>query len=289
MVKTSSYCPVQERRKRVLPVRGVDYVINEWGNPDAPLLFFLHGWADMGSTFQFTVDALSREWHVVAPDWRGFGRSDCRAHSYWFPDYLADLYEIIEHYSPAEPVRLIGHSMGGNVATLFAGSFVERVSQVVNVEGFGLPDSNPADAPDRYRQWIEAGRNPPVFMRYDSYATLAARIVKRNPKVAPEHAEFVAREWARDDNGKVRLRADPSHKLPNPVLYRRAEALACCSNTRASVLFISGETSPFAGARGDEMLAATPHARAVVIPGTGHMIHFEAPAALAGEIEAFLT
>jgi hypothetical protein len=38
--------------------------------------------------------------------------------------------------------------------------------------------------------------------------------------------EFVARQWAQETaGGFVRLRANPAHKLPNPVLYRRARAV----------------------------------------------------------------
>ena len=60
-------------------------------------------------------------------------------------------------------------------------------------------------------------------------------------------AAFVARQWASANaDGRVHLRADPAHKLPNPILYRRAEAEACWRNISAPVLLIRGEKSPFA-------------------------------------------
>ena len=73
----------------------------QWGAADAPLLIYVHGWGDCGSTFQFVVDSLQKEWRVVAPDWRGFGRSTVDCSSYWFPDYLADLHELGEQLSPS--------------------------------------------------------------------------------------------------------------------------------------------------------------------------------------------
>ena len=85
-----SYRAEQCSRRREVDIRGVQYSGTEWGDSSAPLFIYLHGWADTGATFQFVVDALEADWHVVAPDWRGFGRSMVDCASYWFPDYLAD-------------------------------------------------------------------------------------------------------------------------------------------------------------------------------------------------------
>ncbi len=285
MLNEKVYKPVKARAVRELSIRGASYAVNEWGEPDAPLIVYLHGWGDTGSTLQFVVDALASHWYIVAPDWRGFGRSRIECTSYWFPDYLADLDELLAVYSPQDPVRLVGHSMGANVAGLYAGSMPERIAAFVNIEGFGLPDSDPNDAPARYRAWIEA-RNL-AFSEYADYASLAARIRKRSPRMPEAAALYVAREWAREDaNGIVKLRADPLHKLPNPVLYRRAEAEACWRAISATSLLVTGAESRLAEhlAPGLEL----PGAERVVIDGAGHMLHFEAPAALAEAIEGFL-
>ena len=138
MVLPQSYKAVQRGLRREFDIRGVQYSVTEWGDRSAPLFFYLHGWGDTGSTFQFVVDALSRAWHVVAPDWRGFGHSSVECTSYWFPDYLADLHELLAIYSSDRPARIVGHSMGANIAGLYAGTMPERVQALVNVEGFGL-------------------------------------------------------------------------------------------------------------------------------------------------------
>jgi pimeloyl-ACP methyl ester carboxylesterase len=271
--------------------------VNEWGDPRDPLLVLLHGWGDCGATFQFVVDSLAHHWFVVAPDWRGFGltmESGVRAAAYWFPDYLADLDALLAIYARNAAARLVGHSMGANVAGLYAGVMPERVSAFVNVEGFGLPDSEPAAAPANYRRWIEAGRKPGAYSTYASFEALAARIVKRNPGVPPERALFVARQWAAlDETGTVRLRADPAHKLPNAVLYRRTEAAACWSRITARVLRICGSDSTFAPAVEAWPVpigaaAADPAGGPVMIAGSGHMVHLEQPETLAAAIESFL-
>ena len=288
MRESNIYQPLVARGTRRLPVRGIDYCVNEWGDEDAPLVFYLHGWADTGSTFQFVVDALGPGWRVIAPDWRGFGKSAHGDGPYWFPDYLADLNEVLRHYSPDEPVRLVGHSMGGNIASLYAGVIPERVEAIVNVEGFGLTDSNPADAPRRYRAWLDAMDGDAGFSIYPDFENLAARIRSRNSNLNESQADFVARQWAREKDGEVHLRADPKHKLPNAVLYRRAEAEACWCKITASVLLVSGESSPFAEEIGDPATLPFPESQLCTIPAAGHMIHFDAPELLASQIEQFL-
>ena len=289
MTNTGTYRSRIIRRARRLDIRGADHCINEWGDPSSPLLVVLHGWADTGSTFQFLVDALSADWFVVAPDWRGFGRTENNGEAYWFPDYIADLHRLLDDYSPDDPARLVGHSMGGNVASLYAGVMPERVAALVNVEGFGLRDSNPDDAPQRFRDWIEAEQIPPVFSNYGSFEQLAHRIKKRSPRIGDAEADFVAREWAYEgDDGLIHLRADPCHKLPNATLYRRQEAEACWRLVTAEVLLVSGDRSPFAEKSSSSSPLPFANSQSCVIEDAGHMIHFESAPALARAIEGFL-
>ncbi len=273
----------------------MQYNINEWGNPDAPLLVLLHGFADAGACFQFVVDELQKDWFVIAPDWRGFGDSTHRATSYWFPDYLADLDAILEVYSPSEKVRLVGHSMGANISAMYSGVFPERVEAFVNIEGFGLRDGDPSDSPGRLRQWIESSRRDPVYSNYRYFDELASRIRRRSPRLSEERALYVAEQWAtRGRDGVIRLKVDPAHKLRNPVLYRRMEAEACWSRVEAPVLFVIGGETDF---NSPDMRWVDPEAPCgnfpnltrVTIPDARHMVHLEQPELLAQAIEDFLT
>jgi pimeloyl-ACP methyl ester carboxylesterase len=275
-------------------VRGVRYHILEWGDRDKPPLVLLHGWGDCAASFQFLVDELQQDRFVVAPDWRGFGRSHNRGNGYWFPDYIADLDVLLTHYLEDAPARLLGHSMGANVAGLFAGIFPERVASFINVEGFGLADGDPANAPENYRRWITESRTMPAYAEYKTFEALAARILKRNPAMSPDRARYVAEQWAvRRDDGAIELRADPAHKLPNAVLYRRAEAEACWREVTADVLLVVGEDTDFTAAAKswidpDESAHPFRNEKTAVIPGCGHMVHFEQPARLASAVEEFL-
>ena len=267
-------------------VRGIDYHVTEWGQPDSPLLVFLHGWGDAGSSFQFVVDELKQDWFVIAPDWRGFGESRVESESYWFPDYLADLDVILAIYSSDKAVRLVGHSMGANVASLYAGVMPERVAALINIEGFGLSDSDPGDAPDHYRRWIEAGRSRLAYSSYESLQKLAHRIMRRSPGLDEDRALFVANQWAEPDaDGAIQIKADRAHKLPNAVLYRRQEAAACWNKVTAPALVVVGSDTEFVI---DLAKLPFPRSKSVTIAGSGHMIHFDQPAALAESIEGFL-
>ena len=292
MNESANYQPRVAQRTARHDIRGVQYEVREWGDSANPMIVYLHGWGDCAATFQMVVDQFDKDWFVVAPDWRGFGGSSVDAQAYWFPDYLADLDQLLAIYSPDDPVRLVGHSMGANVAGLYAGTMPERVAAFVNVEGFGLTDSDPRDAPRRYRRWIEESRIPPVFSDYDDFSALARRVKKRSPRATDAITEFVARAWAAERDGRISLRADARHKLPNAVLFRRAESEACWRQVVAPVLLLAGAESEFAQPTDPRLelgIRDLPFESAVVetIPDAGHMMHFEAPAALAAHIETF--
>lgn len=294
MPELHDYSPRSTRRERRVQVRGTKHCVHEWGDSALPTLVMLHGWGDTGASFQFTVDELAGDWHVLAPDWRGFGDSGHNSGSYWFPDYLADLDALLLELGLAEPVTLVGHSMGGNIGALFAGVFPSRVAALINVEGFGLPDSDPASAPERLRKWLNAAQARREHPGYETLVPLVERIRRSSPRIDDARAMFIARHWARQAaDGHWHLRADIAHRWPNPVLYRRAEARACWREISAPVLLVAGADTEYQAAleawRAPQADGDYPHARLEIIQEAGHMLHFEQPRALAAVIEAFLT
>jgi pimeloyl-ACP methyl ester carboxylesterase len=278
-------------------VRGLRYHCRAWGAARAPKLFMLHGWMDVSASFQFLVDALRRDWRVIAPDWRGFGLSEwAKEGKYWFPDYFGDLDALLGHFQPGEPATLVGHSMGGNVAGMYAGIRPERVAKLVSLEGFGLAGPSPDKAPERYARWLDELRGePPGFRDYGSFEALAERLLGNNPRLSRERALFLARHWgSQKADGRVALASDPAHKLVNPVLYRVEEAEACWKRVVAPVLWVSGSETkiPAALKLSSTDIAARKgrfrHLTERVIPQAGHMLHHDQPELLAELIEEFL-
>ena len=278
-----------------LRIRGLRYHVRRWPSPGAPKVVLLHGWMDVSASFQFLVDALEQDWDVYAPDWRGYGltewgRSDC----YWFPDYLADLEALLDHIH-GEPVNLVGHSLGGNVAALYAGARPRRVARFANLEGFGMAPTTPGQAPQRYARWLDELRERPRLRPYASYAELADRLQQTNRRLTRDKAEFLARHWGEEVEGKgVVLRGDPAHKIVNPVLYRYEEALACWRSVTAPVRWVEAAHSetPTRLALGADAIAERRAAfrdlRSVVVADAGHMLHHDQPKAVAALLERFL-
>jgi len=254
----------------------------------------LHGWLDAGETFQFIVDAFKKDWPVIAPDWRGFGRSEWPQEGYGFPDYLGDFDALMDQISPAAPARLVGHSMGGNIANLYAGLQPERVRCAINLEGLGLPRTVPQDAPKRMRKWLDQIKSPTTQKNYSSFEQLASVIQFRYQRFSPAAAAFVARIWGTAEaDGRVRLAADPRHHWVNPILYKREDAEATWREIRAPLLMMLGQESDYLtrlGADGtiEALRSGHPNAEVVSIADAGHMLHIERPDAVAPVIEAFL-
>ena len=280
---------------RYFNVRGLRYHVRCWPAPGAPKVVLLHGWMDVSASFQFLVDALQGEWDVYAPDWRGYGltewgREDC----YWFPDYLADLDALLAEVSAQAPVHLVGHSLGGNVACMYAGVRPGRVAKLVNLEGFGMAATRPEDAPRRYLRWLEELRDRPGLRPYANFGELSERLKQSNPRLSAERADFLARHWGKEDGGKVVLRSDPAHKIVNPVLYRYEEVRACWREVRAPVLWVDGAESTTPKRIGldagqlAERRSQFRGLRHVVLPEAGHMLHHDQPEPLARLLEEFL-
>jgi pimeloyl-ACP methyl ester carboxylesterase len=297
--------PVVKRtaRSQFLDLRGLRHHAHVWGDiaqatPERPPLVMLHGWMDVGASFQFVVDAMDDGRCVIAPDARGFGLTQASGgDSYWFTDYLGDLDALLDALCPGQAVDLLGHSMGGNVVMLYAGVRPERVRRLVNLEGFGLPESRPAQAPRRYVKWLDELKQPAALRPYDSVQAVAERLRSNNPLLSAERAAWLAPHWAqRRDDGRWHILADAAHKRTNPVLYQKAEVLECWKLIRAPLLWIEGDRTDVSKVWGtsypradfEARLALVPNVRKQVLSPAGHMLHHDQPEVLARCLQAFL-
>jgi len=287
--------PMRHSESLFLDIRGLRYHVRYWQGKGEKV-FLLHGWMDVSASFQFLVDAFQKDWDVYAPDWRGYGLTSWSgSDNYWFPDYMGDLDALLERLQPESPVNLIGHSLGGNVGGLYAGVRPERIARFVNLEGFGMPITRPEQAPKRYARWMDELKEAPGWRPYASYAELADRLQKNNPRLLRERAEFLARHWGRDaEQGGVVLRSDPAHKLVNATLYRLDEARACWERVTAPVLWVDAAESETLKRMkltpGDiaERRAAFKNLRFHTVQNAGHMLHHDQPEEVAKLIEEFL-
>ncbi len=300
-------------RQLSIPVRTLRYNVRVWGDESAsssalPPLVMVHGWMDVGASYQFVVDAFSQAFaqgrQIIAPDWRGFGGSmpDYACDHYVFADYLADLDHLLDHFAKDRQIDLVGHSMGGNVSMMYAGARPERIRRLVNLEGFGLAASNPAQAPRRYAKWMDElrayERGEMDLRPYDSLEAVAARLTKTNPRLAPDKALWLAQHWARaNDAGQWEIRGSAAHKIITPMLFRLDEMLALYEAISAPTLSVEAEENHIAKwSNGKysleefhERLKHVANVRSAKVLNAGHMLHHDQPAAVAKLIEDFLS
>ncbi|MDD2728687.1 alpha/beta hydrolase [Malikia sp.] len=316
------YQAIRPSRSQFINIRQQRYHVRTWGEyrPGTVPLVLLHGWMDVSASFQFVVDALSRERFIIAPDWRGFGLTRALAAGpevtdygpadhYLSPaEYLADLDFLLDALDAelgrgsGEAIDLVGHSMGGNVVMVYAGVRPQRVRRLINLEGFGLPATRPAQAASRYASWIDQlkslDRGKLAMPRYDELEGVAQRLIKTNPRLDPAKARWLARHWsAQDAEGRWQLLGDAAHKVVNPHLYHADEVQAIWRFITAPTLMVEASDDSLARwfkpgqytlEEFHQRLTAVPDCRRARVEDAGHMLHHDQPAAVARLIEDFL-
>jgi pimeloyl-ACP methyl ester carboxylesterase len=290
-----------------VPIRHLRYHVRQWGSPQpgATPWVMVHGWMDVSASFQFAVDALHAlgldPW-IIAPDWRGFGLTEApHQDSFWFPDYLADLDFLLDHYCPDQAVNLIGHSMGGHVATLYAGARPQRIARLVNLEGFGMPATRPAQSPKRHAQWMDElhsqHRGELTLRAYPTLAGVAERLMKTNPRLNADKAQWLAQHWARQaEDGTWHILGHSGHKVANPHLFHVDETLASYANITAPTLCVVAQDDSMSQwwkdrYTLDEFLQRyqhVPNLQHARMQDCGHMLHHDQPQALASLLQNFL-
>jgi pimeloyl-ACP methyl ester carboxylesterase len=291
-------------RTSFIRLRQLNYHVREWGTPrpgQLPL-FMVHGWRDVSASFQFVVDAMKEDRHIIAPDWRGFGLTEVgEVDTFWYPDYLADLDALIDHFQPEGHIDLLGHSMGGTVVSMFAGARPERIRRLINLEGFGLAATKPSQAPGRYAKWlneVKAARQGEMNLRtYPDSEAVAQRLIKTNPRLSVDKAQWLAQHWAQQNiNGEWEILGHPAHKVINPYLFRVEEMLAIYQSISAPVLNVEASQNDLekwwqGKYKLDEFHERLKHIKdihSITIQDAGHMMHHDQPQILAQHIEAFL-
>ncbi len=271
-----------------LKTNSLSHQFYTWGKPSLPKLFLFHGWMDSGASFNFVCEYLQKKFYCIALDLRGFGRTEHTRNplGYFFFEYVADVHEIFKKLAPDEKIKCVGHSMGGNLLSLYAGAFPERVSHLINLEGFGIRDMPPDIGPTRLREWVES--SPRDFRTYKNLKGMMERLSEKNPRIPKERLFFVVKYLSKKTKKGHIFSSDPKHKWPNPYLYRLENILPFWKNIQANCLLVLGEKSEMVHQQLrlqeelEKRLSYFPKSsERVVIKDCGHMIHLEKPEELA--------
>ncbi len=262
----------------------------EWGE-HGPTVLLLHGFLEHAHAWDWVAPHLAAAgYHVLALDWRGHGDSEWIGAGgyYHFLDYVADLSGL--RRALGERVAVVGHSMGGGAAVLYAGTEPEHVWALVSVEGLGMPDTDPATVPTRVVDWLHDlrrhERRPRMSVSYDA---AMERLRYRFPTFSQAAAHLLIEHGTRPVNGRLFWKFDPLHqtRAPQPIFV--AQARAFWQRVDCPTLYVEGSESGLRLAAPD--LAdrlATLRAERAAIPGAGHHPQLEQPAALTRVLLDFL-
>lgn len=286
-----------EPRHRIVDSQGLALHYLEWGEPVGEPIVLVHGFLDQAHSWQFFVDALvkrsRRPLCLVAPDCRGHGDSGWVGAGgyYHFPDYVYDLDCVITAMGLTR-FHLIGHSMGGTISFLYAGTFPERLSKLVLIEGVGPPGMDFTDAPPRMAGWIREmrDRGRSHFREYSSLAAGANQLQQTNPRLKKEFAFDLARAGMKqNEKGKWVWKFDPLHRTASPQPFYAAQALEFFRRIACPVLIVDGkESRQTRRTDKQQRYDAIADRRHATIANAGHMVHQDNPEQLAEVVASFL-
>jgi pimeloyl-ACP methyl ester carboxylesterase len=276
---------------------GLTHRVLEWAAPGAaaaPTALLIHGFMDAAATWDLVAPSLaSSGLRVLAPDLRGYG-DGARVPPgsyYYFPDYVLDVAELVEALvPPGGPLLVVGHSMGGTIATLYAGSSPSRVTRLVVVEGVGPPDSAHEHTPERMRQWMDGVRS----VRGRGERTMASRdealerLAANHPRVGRDVLRTRLDALARvHPDGRVTWKADPLHATRSPVPFFAETFKAFVRRIECPTLFVSGGPLGWHPPDEQQRLECFRTLSRLDIDDAGHMMHWTHPDRLARAVAEF--
>jgi pimeloyl-ACP methyl ester carboxylesterase len=222
-------------------LRGLPFGYRRWKRAGAPRLILIHGAADCSATWQFVVEALKRDWDIIAPDLRGHGRSHYPNESLYLPEMVADIAAFVEHWSPDQPAILVGHSMGGLLASMYAGTRPHRVAHLIMLDSLWEPPHGDKDVVERYTLWLNRAAAAPLRRSFQSVDEMASRLMTANPRLIAPRAARLARDFARPlDDGRVTWAVDPYINRSLPLQHSVADFDRFWGKVSAPVLWIGG-------------------------------------------------
>jgi len=263
---------------------------SDWGNADAPLMLLVHGGRDHGRSWDLIARSLQPHFHVLAPDLRGHGDSDwTRGGSYALTEYVYDLSRLVRS-AQAQQVTIVGHSMGGMVGLIYAGTFPQQVSALVVLDGVTvLPTAKRVPAHERIAKWagqldqLEA-REP---RRYRTIEEAAAQMRAHNTRLPAELVQHLAAFGVRrNQDDTYSWKFDPCQRAMVPHRLSPEDHVSLWSRIACPTLLLHAEESFLESPAG--VAGHFPQARSQTIAGAGHWLHHEQPDAVLGAIRTFL-
>ena len=268
----------------------------DWGNPDAPPLLLVHGGRDHCRNWDWVARELSKRYRVIAPDLRGHGDSQwITGGTYNMMDYTYDIAQLV-HQLELAPLRIVAHSMGGNVSLRYTGLYPDNVEKLVAIEGLGpspkmIEEWKKVEVTDSLRNWVDevrglSGRQP---RRYPSLDEAIARMQDANPHLTPEQAEHLTVHGAnRNEDGTYSWKYDNYLNVFPAAGMTPELADSLYSKITCPTLLVYGEESDASNPEQDGRATVFKDVRVESVADAGHWVHHDQLQVFLGLLEEFL-
>ena len=272
-----------EPRDNHLEVSGLRLHYLEWGKPDSEPMLLLHGFMGHAHVWDNVASVFAERYRVLALDQRGHGESGWSEEAaYTIYDHYTDICGFVETLD-LKDLNLIGHSMGGRNALLYAACTPQRVKRLVMVDA---RPGNSGEASKALRDFVislplrirAVGEAAAVFKRLYPYLSddLCCHIVRHGFREAGDGTLI-----PRHDTRMNRL--SERSNFVTEELWHFLQIVAC------PTLVIRGEESPFLPQTEAERISRTiPRAKLQEIPHSTHLPAQENPVAFTEAVFHFL-
>jgi pimeloyl-ACP methyl ester carboxylesterase len=268
----------------------------DWGNPDAPPLLLVHGGRDHCRSWDWVAEELRDDWHIIAPDLRGHGDSTWSADgNYDMTAFVYDLAQLI-HQLGLAPVSIVAHSMGGNIATRYAGLYPENVRKLVSIEGLGPSPAVQAErdakgVPQRFRDWIDDKRRAAARLpkRYATLDDALARMQSENAYLNDEQARHLTIHGAsRNEDGTWSWKFDNYLNIWAPFDFPQEEIEEIWGAITCPTLLLYGADSWASNPEKDGRINRFNTASVIEYENAAHWLHHDQFDRFVGDLRAFL-
>ncbi|MBA6296526.1 alpha/beta fold hydrolase [Colwellia sp. MB02u-9] len=265
-------------------ISGISY-----GDEQGPLLLCLHGWLDNAASFQPLMPYLSN-YHVIAIDWPGHGLSDHRgadAH-YHFLDWVYDLMSLFRSQQ-WQAIDIIGHSMGGMVASAFSAAFPEHVKSLTLIDSIGVLTSDAATTTKQLRKGLlsRLTRDNKAKKYHASLnSAVAARVLVSD--LSTDNATLIVKRGIEQTKAGFSWRADIRLRSTSPYRFTLAQAEQLVADISTPVQLLYGSKGMEMVTKGLKCFGPLFKNLQVHELSGGHHLHMEQAEQVAKLINAFI-
>jgi pimeloyl-ACP methyl ester carboxylesterase len=280
-----------EPEHRFFESQGLRLHYVDWGNQAAPPLVLIHGGLDHCRNWDAVAQALQPHFHVLAPDLRGHGDSEwARGSSYSLVDNVYDLTQLMR-FTKSQDAVLVGHSMGGMVTLAYAGTYPEKVTRLVVLDGAFLSSAEPVPIAEQMSRWID--QLDRIAQHQEStFGTIeeaAKRLSMRNQRLTTAQALRLASHGVRKGNdGLYRWKFDHYQRARAPYRLSADDYIGLWSRISCPTLLMWGDESFLPDPEAAGLLAHFGNAELEKIAGAGHWLHHDRLDAVLASLRRFL-